>query len=365
MIEKRGILQRMHIDPLLLFYLMAICILGLFTLYSASGQQLPVVARQSLRMVFAFAAMLAVAQISLKTLEQWAFWLYVVGLILLVAVQFIGDVGKGAQRWLEFGTLRFQPSEFLKLSVPLIIAAYLANEEPPLGLKQTSVCLVLLGIPIYLILRQPDLGTALLICIPSLSVLFLAGFPWRYIWVAAGLGLIGAPIYWQLFMHEYQRGRVLTFLDPGREPLGAGYQTIQSQIAIGSGSVRGKGWLEGTQSHLEFLPERVTDFIFAVYCEEFGLFGFLILLGMYFCILSRCMSIVWNAQSSFGCLYGTSLVISFFSYLVVNMGMASGILPVVGIPLPLVSLGGTSMMSMMIGFGILMAIRSQRRFMKL
>ena len=281
---------------------------------------------------------------------------------MLVAVIFYGDVGKGAQRWLDLKLFRFQPSELMKLSVPMLIAFYLADKSLPPNLSRILLVCFLISIPVLLIAKQPDLGTSLLVAAAGFSVLFIAGISWRLLCSMFVLAAAAAPLLWY-FMHDYQKRRVLTFLNPENDPLGAGYHTIQAKIAIGSGGFYGKGWLNGTQSHLEFLPERSTDFIFAVLCEEFGMLGVLFLICVYLFIIARCLYIAVNAQHTFGRLLASGLTLTFFVYIFVNMGMVTGQLPVVGVPLPLISHGGTSMVTLMAGFGILMAIHTHRRFL--
>ncbi len=360
--EQRSLGQRLHIDFPLFFGILALCIIGLVVIYSAGGQDINLVYRQALKLLIALFCMVVVAQLPPAEIARWSFKLYIIGIILLVLVIFYGDVGKGAQRWLDLKIFRFQPSEIMKLSVPMMIAFYLADKTlPPRFLRVASVC-VLITIPVLLIAKQPDLGTALLVAAAGFSVLFIAGISWRLLISMGVLGAAGAPILWY-FMHDYQKRRVLTFLNPENDPLGAGYHTIQAKIAVGSGGFYGKGWLNGTQSHLEFLPERSTDFIFAVFCEEFGMLGVLLLLCIYLFIISRGLYIAINAQHTFGRLLASGLTLTFFVYIFVNMGMVTGQLPVVGVPLPLVSHGGTSMVTLMIGFGIIMAIHTHRRFL--
>jgi rod shape determining protein RodA len=331
-------------------------------LYSAGGRDAEVLLRQGLRLGLAFAAMVAVAQVSPRQLARWAPWLYLAGVLLLFAVMLVGDVGKGAQRWLDLGVVRFQPSEMVKVTVPLAVARFLADGQTPPSLLRLVAALGMIIVPTVLIARQPDLGTALLVGVAGAFVLFLAGMPWRLI--VAGTALTGAvaPVVW-LFMRDYQRQRVLTFLNPENDPLGAGYHIIQSKIAIGSGGLYGKGWLNGTQSHLDFLPERATDFIFAVVSEELGFVGVCLLLLGYLFVIGRGLYLAAAAQDSFGRLIGGSLVLTFFIYVFVNVGMVSGLLPVVGVPLPLVSYGGTSLVTVMAAFGILMGVYTHRRLM--
>ncbi len=359
---RRSLLQRIHLDGLLLLGLGIVCGIGLVVLYSASGQSEAVVTRQLVRLGLAFVALLVVAQIPPRYLLRWAPWLFLAGIGLLVAVLVVGDIGKGAQRWLDLGVIRFQPSEMMKLAVPMMVAWYFADLRLPPRFSQLLVAAAIIVVPVLLIARQPDLGTSLLIASAGFFVIYFAGMSWRLMGL---LGLVGAaclPLLWY-FMHAYQRQRVITFLNPEQDPLGAGYHIIQSKIAIGSGGLYGKGWLNGTQSHLEFLPERSTDFIFAVLAEEFGLIGILILLLCYGFVVIRSLQIAINAQDTFTRLLGGSLSLTFFVYIVVNTGMVTGLLPVVGLPLPLVSYGGTSMVTLMAGFGILMSIHTHRKLL--
>ena len=360
--EEQSLGQRLHIDFPLFFGILVLCIIGLVVIYSAGGQDMNLVYRQAVKLLIALVGMIIIAQLPPAEIARWSFGLYLFGIVLLILVIFYGDVGKGAQRWLDLKIFRFQPSELMKLSVPMMVAFYLADKSlPPRFTRVIAVC-VLIAIPVLLIAKQPDLGTALLVAAAGFSVLFIAGISWRFLTIMGGLGAAGAPVLWYL-MHDYQKRRVLTFLNPENDPLGAGYHTIQSKIAIGSGGFYGKGWLNGTQSHLEFLPERSTDFIFAVFCEEFGMLGVLFILCIYLFIISRGLYIAINAQDTFGQLLASGLTLTFFVYIFVNMGMVTGQLPVVGVPLPLVSHGGTSMVTLMIGFGIIMAIHTHRRFL--
>lgn len=356
------LLQMLHIDGPLLLGLMLLLGVGLLVLYSASGQDAGLIIRQLVRLGVALAAMLMIAQIHPDRMRDSAYWLYGFGLLLLVAVLLFGHEGKGAQRWLDLGVFRFQPSEIIKLAVPILVAAFLAARPLPPSALRLLTGLVLIGLPAFLIAKQPDLGTAILIASSGLIVLFLSGIRWKVILSFLGLLAAAAPVLWY-FMHDYQRRRVLTFLNPETDPLGAGYHIIQSKIAIGSGGTYGQGWLQGTQSHLEFLPERSTDFIFAVIAEEFGLVGAVMLLCLYLLIAARGLFIASQAQSSFSRLLAGSISITFLVYVFVNVGMVTGLLPVVGVPLPLISYGGTSMVTLMAGFGILMSIHTHRRMM--
>jgi rod shape determining protein RodA len=360
MASEKDLLTRMHVDGPLLGGVLVLCALGLVVLYSASGQSLEVVVRQALRMLLGVAAMCAIAQVSPLRLARWAPLFYVIGTGLLIAV-FLFGTGRGAHRWLELGPVRFQPSEIMKLAVPLTVAWFLSDKVLPPRLSSVCIVLAMIGIPGAFVAEQPDLGTAILIMAAGFLVLFFAGLAWRWIGIALLATIVLAPIAWYT-MHDYQRQRILTLLDPSQDPLGSGYHIIQATIAVGSGGLSGKGWLNGTQSHLEFLPERATDFIFAVYCEEFGLIGVLVLLAAYALVLVRGFAIAMYAQDAFGRLVAASLTFTLFVYVFVNMGMVTGQLPVVGVPLPLVSYGGTSLVTLLAGFGILMSIQTHRRF---
>ncbi len=360
--RRQGLLAVFHIDLPLLASLLLLSGFGLIVLYSASGQNFDQVERQAVRIVLAFAIMLAIAQLNPTTLRRWSPWLYGVGLVMLVAVLVFGQVGKGAQRWLDLGIVRFQPSEMVKLAVPLMIAWYLAEKRLPPSWQRLTMAAAMIVVPVLLIAKQPDLGTSLLVASAGIFVLFLAGISWRLIGVLMVGAAAAAPAAWYL-MRDYQRQRVLTFLDPEKDPLGTGYHIIQSKIAIGSGGMYGKGWLNGTQSQLDFLPERHTDFIFAVLSEEFGLTGVLMLMALYLFIIARGLYIATRAQDTFTRLLAGSLTLVFFVYLFVNTGMVTGLLPVVGVPLPLVSYGGTSLVTLMAGFGMLMSIHTHRRLL--
>lgn len=360
---RQSRMARFHIDTPLLLGLLVLAGYSLMVLYSASGQSLLMMKAQLIRLGIAFAAMIVLAQIKPQTLNRWSLPMFLLGLVLLVAVLLIGYVGKGAQRWLDLGFIKFQPSEIMKLAVPMAIAWFISAQALPPRLLRLLLGFGMCAIPTLLIAKQPDLGTSLLIAAAGLFVLFLAGMSWRLISLAVVLASAFAPIMWLFLMHDYQRQRVLTFLNPESDPLGSGYHIIQSKIAIGSGGLEGKGWLQGTQSQLEFLPERHTDFIFAVLSEEFGLVGVLLLLTIYLFIIGRCLVIASNAQDSYSKLVAGSLTMTFFVYIFVNIGMVSGLLPVVGIPLPLVSYGGTSMVTLMAAFGVIMSISTHKRML--
>jgi len=357
----RRLLQQFHIDLPLLLGLLALAATGLFVLYSAGDQDMELVTRQAVRLLIAFVVMLAVAQLSPDSIEHWSPWLFGLGLIMLVAVLAVGEVGKGAQRWLDLGLFRFQPSEIMKIAVPMMVAWYLAEAALPPARLRLLIATIILITPTLLVAKQPDLGTALLIASSGIFVLLLAGMRWRIIFGLLVMLAAAAPVVWNYLLHDYQRQRVLTFLSPEKDPLGAGYHIIQSTIAIGSGGSYGKGWLNGTQSHLDFLPERSTDFVFAVFSEEFGFLGTLLLLGLYIFIIGRGLYIAAQAQDTFSRLLAGSITLTFFVYVFVNIGMVSGLLPVVGVPLPLVSYGGTSIVTLLAAFGILMSIQTHRK----
>jgi len=353
-------LQFLHIDPVLLAGLLLLMAAGLGILYSASDGSIEVVQRQVIRLSIAFVVMFIVAQIPQHTLYLWAPWFFAFGIVLLILVLLAGDVGKGAQRWLNLYVIRFQPSEMMKLVTPMMLAWYLCEKPFPPKVSSLFISLLLVIVPTMLIARQPDLGTSLLVAAAGIFVVFFGGVSWRVLFGSVFTMLALIPVLWQ-FMQDYQKQRVLTLFDPQSDPLGSGYHIIQSMIAIGSGGIYGKGWLNGTQSQLDFIPERTTDFIFAVFAEEFGIMGAIVLLSLYAFIIIRGLYIAANAQDSFGRLLAGSLRMTIFIYLFVNVGMDSGILPVVGVPLPLVSYGGTSMVTLMAGFGMLMSISTNRR----
>jgi rod shape determining protein RodA len=305
-------------------------------------------------------AMLVLAQVNPNFLRRTSPWLFAIGIVLLLVVDGIGYIGKGAQRWLDLGIVRFQPSELMKLAVPMICAWYLHERALPPTATSLGVLTALTFVPVALVVAQPDLGTGALIAIGGVLVIVMAGLQLRIILGLLGLAGIGAWFGWS-FLHDYQRKRVLTFFDPQNDPLGAGYHIIQSQIAIGSGGAFGKGWMNGSQAQLEFLPERSTDFIFAVIGEEFGLLGLVILLLLYMFVVGRALYLAMQTQDTFARLLAGSLALTFFVYVFINAGMVSGLLPVVGVPLPLVSYGGTSMVTLLAGFGILMSLYSHRK----
>ena len=355
-------LGKLVVDLPLLLTLIAVTAFGLVVLYSAAGEDLGRVARQGVRAALGFAAFFVMAQIQPRYFRIWSPWLYCVVLGLLLAVAVEGEISQGAQRWLDIGIVRFQPSELMKLAAPMMVAWFLHDRTLPPSLPQLFVVVLIILVPAVLIARQPDLGTALLVVAAGGLVVLLSGITVRLILASIGAALAFAPVLW-ITMHDYQRARVLTFLNPESDPLGAGYNIIQSKIAIGSGHLFGKGWLNGTQAHLEFLPERSTDFIFAVMAEEFGLFGVVLLLILYLVLVGRGLYIAIQAQDTYTRLLAGSLSLTFFVYVFVNAGMVSGILPVVGVPLPLVSASGTSMVTLMGCFGILAAIHGHRKLL--
>ncbi|EKO3580020.1 rod shape-determining protein RodA [Vibrio metschnikovii] len=359
--QNRAFFERLHIDLPLLLALLVVMGFGLVVMYSAGGQSLAMMERQAMRMVMALLVMVGLAQLSPRSYERLAPLLFFCGVILLLGVLFFGESSKGAQRWLNLGFIRFQPSELLKLAVPLMVARYIGQRPIPADLMTLAVALIMVFFPAILIAKQPDLGTSILIAASGIFVIFLAGISWKIISAAVIAVSAFVPVMWFFFMREYQKTRVRTLFDPESDPLGAGYHIIQSKIAIGSGGLSGKGWLHGTQSNLEFLPERHTDFIFAVIAEEWGLIGVLALLAAYLFIIGRGLYLAGSAQTAFGRMMAGSIVLSFFVYVFVNIGMVSGILPVVGVPLPLISYGGTSMVTLMAGFGILMSIHTHRK----
>ena len=349
-----------RIDNFLFGCAMALVGVGLVTLFSAADQSMSRVTSQVASLGFALVLMWIVANIPPQTLARAAVPLYVAGVLLLIGVAMFGIVVNGSRRWLNVGVARIQPSELMKIALPLMLAWYFQKFEGRIKWKDFAIAAVLIVIPFYLIKRQPDLGTSLLIAASGFYVLFLAGLSWKVIVGLTAAGAAAAPFLWS-HMHGYQRDRILSFIDPTRDPLGAGYHSTQASIAIGSGGVIGKGWLNGTQTHLDFLPERHTDFIFAVFGEEFGLIGNGLLLVLYMLLIGRAMVITANASTLFARLLAGAVTLMFFTYVFVNMGMVSGVLPVVGVPLPLVSYGGTALVSLFIGLGILMSVQAHRK----
>jgi rod shape determining protein RodA len=354
------ILLALKLDGPLLIGISLIALYGLVILYSASGQSLEKVADGAFRVLLGAVAMCVLAQVKPAFLRRIAPWLYVIGCILLLIVDVVGYIGKGAQRWLDLGFIRFQPSEIMKLAVPMACAWFLHERPLPPDNKNLILAALIILVPTGLTIAQPDLGTGGLILIAGLLVIIMAGLPAKIMAGLAAIGVVVAYFGWS-FLHDYQRRRVLTLLDPTADPLGAGYHIIQSQIAIGSGGVFGKGWLNGSQGQLEFLPERSTDFIYAVIGEEFGMVGILLLLLLYLFVVGRAVYLAVETQETFARLLAGSISLTFFVYVFINAGMVSGLLPVVGVPLPLISYGGTSMVTLLASFGILMSLYSHRK----
>jgi rod shape determining protein RodA len=364
-----GVLARLwdrltaSLDTALMVIVALILALGLATLYSATYENPARLEGQLVNIAVAFAAMWIASQVPPQTLMRLAVPIYVAGLLLLVGVALFGEVVNGARRWLHIGVMRFQPSEVMKIAMPLMLAWYFHRREESLRLRDYAIATILLAVPAYLIVRQPDLGTTLLVLAAGFFVIFLAGLSWKLIAGLAIAAIGAAPLLWSV-LHDYQRRRILTLLDPTTDPLGAGYHIIQAQIAVGSGGLTGKGWLGGTQTHLEFIPERSTDFIFAVFSEEFGLVGNIVLLLLYLMLIGRGLIIAAGAPTLFARLLAGAITLIFFTYAFVNMGMVSGILPVVGVPLPLVSYGGTALVTLFLGLGILMSIQRHRKLVQ-
>ncbi|WP_074011982.1 peptidoglycan glycosyltransferase MrdB [Candidatus Sodalis sp. SoCistrobi] len=361
--QQTSLWNKLHIDVMLLLFVTLLLVYSALVVCSASGQDVGMMERKVAQIVMGLLVMLVMAQVPPRVYEAWAPYLYIFCVFLLVLVDAFGQISKGAQRWLDLGIIRFQPSEIAKIAVPLMVARFINRDSCPPSLKNTAIALVLIFVPTLLVAAQPDLGTAILIAASGLFVLFLSGMSWKLIAVAALLVAAFIPVLWFFLMHDYQRDRVMMLLDPETDPLGAGYHIIQSKIAIGSGGLSGKGWLHGTQSQLEFLPERHTDFIFAVLGEELGLIGVLVLLALYLGVIIRGLVIAARAQNTFGRVMAGGLMLILFVYVFVNIGMVSGILPVVGVPLPLVSYGGSALIVLMAGFGIVMSIHTHRKML--
>lgn len=361
--RRSSLLQRLHIDGILLLLLLILGSVGLFVLYSASGKSWDLLFKQASSFGLGLGAMFVLAQIEPRFLARWVPLGYLIGVALLVVVDVMGHNAMGATRWINIpGVIRFQPAEFMKILMPMTIAWYLSKRSLPPGFKHSMVALAMIVVPFVLILKQPDLGTAMLVLASGAFVLFVGGLRWRWIIMAVSAAVPVAVAMWYFVMHDYQKQRVLTFLDPESDPLGTGWNIIQSKAAIGSGGVFGKGWLLGTQSHLDFLPESHTDFIIAVLGEEFGLVGVCLLLVLYLLVIYRGLVITAQAQTLFGKLLAGSITMTFFVYVFVNIGMVSGLLPVVGVPLPFISYGGTSLVTLMSGFGVLMSIHTHRKW---
>ncbi|WP_408102019.1 rod shape-determining protein RodA [Stutzerimonas sp. VN223-3] len=361
--RRATLLQRMHIDGVLLLLLLLLAAGSLFVLYSAGGKNWDLLIKQASSYGIGLSAMLVIAQLEPRFMARWVPLGYLAVVALLLAVEFVGYTAMGATRWISIpGVIRFQPSEFMKIIMPMSIAWYLSARALPPGIKHTMVSLGLILVPFVLILKQPDLGTSLLVLVSGAFVLFIAGLRWRWILGAVAALVPIAVAMWYFVLHNYQKQRVHTFLDPESDPLGTGWNIIQSKAAIGSGGVFGKGWLLGTQSHLDFLPESHTDFIIAVLAEEFGLVGVCLLLLIYLLLITRGLVITVQAQTLFGKLLAGALTMTFFVYVFINIGMVSGLLPVVGVPLPFISFGGTSLVTLLSGFGVLMSIHTHRKW---
>ena len=359
---SEGLQQRLHIDfPLLLAFL-AIFMISLTAIYSASNSNIDAVVNQAIKILISISAMAVVAQFSPLSYGRVGPWLFFLCLVLLILVLVIGETRNGATRWLNIG-ISFQPSELMKIAMPLMIARYIANGALPPTVFSVGVSITIVLVPSVLIMLEPDLGTSILIAFSGLVVIFLSGLKKRYLAVAFGLFLAYLPLMWAN-MHPFQKNRVLAFLNPGSDPTGSGYHLIQSKIAIGSGGLFGKGWLNSTQGQLDFLPERTTDFIFAILAEEFGFLGISLLIGIYLFIIGRGIMIAINAQDLFSRLLASSISLTFFVYVFVNIAMTTGLLPVVGIPLPLISSGGTSMLTIMVGLGMLMSVQTHKRLVE-
>ncbi|MEK6730738.1 MAG: rod shape-determining protein RodA [Pseudomonadota bacterium] len=360
--QYRTLLQVLHIDIVLLLSVVLLMTVGLFILYSASNQNSAIFSQGIMHIGLALLIMIVLAQLSPITYARWSLSLFIVSLLLLALVLVIGHIDKGAQRWLNFGLFRFQPSELMKLSLPMMLAWYYQTSNLPPKFKEICIGILLTLLPALLTLKEPDLGTAIILLIAGGGILLFAGIQWRYILGTTFVAAVSAPFLWRA-MHDYQKQRILTFLNPARDPLGTGYHIIQSKIAIGSGGIFGKGWLQGTQSHLHFLPAHATDFIFAVFGEEFGFIGSVILLLIYLAIVARCIYITSQAQTTYTRLLAGTLTLILFTSVFINIGMVCGILPVVGLPLPLVSYGGSSMVITLASLGLLMSIHGHQQLL--
>ena len=360
---SEGLQQRLHIDFPLFLAFMAIFMVSLTTIYSASNSSIDAVVNQGIKILISISAMVVVAQFSPLSYARVGPWLYFLCLVLLILVLVIGETRNGATRWLNIGIISFQPSELMKIAMPLMIARYISRGALPPDVSSVALSIIIVLIPSYLIMEEPDLGTSILIAFSGLVVIFLSGLKKRYLAIAFALFLAYLPFMWSS-IHPFQKKRVLSFLNPESDPLGSGYHLIQSKIAIGSGGVFGKGWLNSTQGQLDFLPERTTDFIFAILAEEFGFLGVSLLIGIYLFIIWRGIMIAINAQDLFSRLLASSISLTFFVYVFVNIAMTTGLLPVVGVPLPLISSGGTSMVTIMIGLGMLISVQTHRRLVE-
>lgn len=361
--KNKGIFTTLHLDLWLILGILTLTLVSGLVVYSASGGELEVTLRHLSRVGIAFIIMIVFAQIPPTYLRLIAPWTFGLAIILLVAVIFFGQMGKGAQRWLDLGFFLFQPSELMKLALPMMLAWLYAQDHLPPPTYKMFIGLFLVGLSAGLIIVQPDLGTSILIAMSGLFVLFFAGLSWKFIGLASLTLVASAPVVWNFYMYDYQKQRVLTFLNPESDPLDSGYHIIQSKIAIGSGGIEGKGFMGSSQAHLDFLPESTTDFIFSVLAEEFGLIGVILLLILYALIIARGLYISNMAQDNFTRLLSASLVMTLFIYVLVNIGMVSGLLPVVGLPLPLVSYGGSALVTLMISFGILMSIHTHKKML--
>ena len=360
---SEGLQQRLHIDFPLFLAFMAIFMVSLTTIYSASNSSIDAVVNQGIKILISISAMVVVAQFSPLSYARVGPWLYFLCLVLLILVLVIGETRNGATRWLNIGIISFQPSELMKIAMPLMIARYISRGALPPDVSSVALSIIIVLIPSYLIMEEPDLGTSILIAFSGLVVIFLSGLKKRYLAIAFALFLAYLPFMWSS-IHPFQKKRVLSFLNPESDPLGSGYHLIQSKIAIGSGGLFGKGWLNSTQGQLDFLPERTTDFIFAILAEEFGFLGVSLLIGIYLFIIWRGIMIAINAQDLFSRLLASSISLTFFVYVFVNIAMTTGLLPVVGVPLPLISSGGTSMVTIMVGLGMLMSVQTHRRLVE-
>ena len=359
---SEGLQQRLHIDFPLFLAFMVIFMISLTTIYSASNSSIDAVLNQGIKIMISIFAMGVVAQFSPLSYARIGPWLYCVCLVLLILVLIIGETRNGATRWLNIGITSFQPSELMKIAMPLMIAGYISRGSLPPRVSSVALSITIVLIPSYLIMEEPDLGTSILVAFSGLVVIFLSGLKKRYLALAFALFLAYLPFMWSS-IHPFQKKRVLSFLNPESDPLGSGYHLIQSKIAIGSGGIFGKGWLNSTQGQLDFLPERTTDFIFAILAEEFGFLGVSLLIGIYLFIIGRGIMIAINAQDLFSRLLASSISLTFFVYVFVNIAMTTGLLPVVGVPLPLISSGGTSMVTIMVGLGMLMSVQTHRRLL--
>ena len=352
--------ERLHLDKTLFLAVLGLAAISLFVVYSASARDVSATLGHLMRLLLGFLVLLVLAQIRPETLERWSPYVFTAGMVLLIAVLTIGVIGKGAQRWLNLGILKFQPAEVMKLAVPMMLAWYLARGNLPPSPPRLTAAFLMMAVPAFMIFKQPDLGTAMLVFGAGVFVLFLGGMRWRVILILLAVMAVAAPFAWG-HLHDYQRQRIFTLFDPEADPLGTGYHTIQSMIAVGSGGVYGKGWLNSSQAHLDYLPESSTDFIFAVFAEEFGLIGSLLLVLIYALVVGRGLLIASLAKDTYTRLLAGSLSLTFFLYFFVNMGMVTGILPIVGIPLPMMSYGGSSIVTVMAAFGILMGIQTHRK----